>query len=97
MSRCVGNLLRVLNKCIIISCQPFICIVIFICYCYLLPLCYILSSVRGVNSGVGGRDPSDFGLGVVGVSQGGRRGSWTGFGKHYSVFCTESMLENVFL
>ena len=24
-------------------------------------------------------------------------GSWTGFGKHYSVFCTESMLENVFL
>jgi len=24
-------------------------------------------------------------------------GSWTGFGKHYSVFCAESMLENVFL
>ena len=29
--------------------------------------------------------------------QGGRRGLWTGFGKHYSVFCTESRLENVFL
>src|SRR6218665_2595016 len=34
-----------------------------------------------------GSRPPDFGLGLW--------GSWTGFGKHYSVFCTESMLENV--
>jgi len=49
------------------------------------------------NSGasiLGGRDPQILGWGGRGGSQG---GSWTGFGKHYSVFCTESMLENVFL
>jgi len=44
----------------------------------------------GVNpGGVGGRDPPDFGLGVVGVT--GRV-----VGKHYSLFCTERTLESVF-
>ena len=31
----------------------------------------------------------DFGLGVAG-------GSWAGLGKHYSLLCTESILESVF-
>ena len=44
--------------------------------------------------GVGGRDPPMFGWEVAGGVVG---GSWTNFGKHYSVFCTESMLEDVFL
>ena len=47
----------------------------------------------GVNpGGFGGRDPQIFGWGsweVLGVS-------WTGLGKHYSLFWTESTLENVF-
>jgi len=30
------------------------------------------------------------------VGGGGGGGSWTGLGKHYSVFCTESTSENVF-
>src|SRR6218665_3003035 len=39
-----------------------------------------------------GSRPSRFWAGLMGVAG----GSWTGFGKHYSVFCTESMLETVF-
>ena len=60
---------------------------------------YYCQSNQGRQSwGLGGRDTSDFGLGVVegrwGSYEG--RGRWTGFGKQYSVFCTESTLENVF-
>src|SRR6218665_3104461 len=50
----------------------------------------------GVNpGGWGGPRPPRFWAGVVGERSGVVGRSWTGFGKHYSVFCTESMLENV--
>src|SRR6218665_43074 len=51
------------------------------------------SATMGVSRGVfGGSRPPGFGRGVVGGLRG---GSWAGFGKHYSVLCTESTLENV--
>ena len=55
-----------------------------------------ITSSIGVNSGGWGVATPSFGLGGSWDVAGGRRGSWTGLGKHYSVFCTESKLENVF-
>ena len=55
-----------------------------------------VSNTIGINPG-GWRSRSlVFWAGCRGVPEG-RRGSWTGFGKHYSLFGTESTLENVFL
>jgi len=50
----------------------------------------------GVNPGGSWRVATPrFWAGVVG-SQGFVRRSWTGLGKHYSLFCEESTLESVF-
>src|SRR6218665_533821 len=68
----------------------FIIIVIIIIIITVVVIVIIIIIVRGVNLGVlGGRDLPRFWAG-------GRRGVVDGFRKKYSVFCTESMLENVF-
>src|SRR6218665_3899460 len=58
---------------------------------------YITSFMQGRQSwGLGVATLQMLGWGSWGVRRGGRRGVVDGFRKKYSVYCTESMLENVF-